>query len=60
MSYCKEVKVISEVTEARMRDLARESIEHLAEVYPAAREIDLLNAYLRVFTRRVSDEMSGE
>ncbi len=55
----KELKTISAAAEARMRDLARESIEHLAKTYPGAREIDLLNAYLRVFTKRLKEADDG-
>jgi hypothetical protein len=52
----KELKVISEQVEAQMRDLARQSIERLAVLYPQAREIDLLNAYLQVFTAGITED----
>ena len=49
----KEPKIISERAEARLEELAEESITHLAMLYPRAREIDLLNAFLKNFTKRV-------
>ncbi len=52
----KEPKTISKAVEARMRDLARESIEKMSKLFPAAREIDLLNAYLIAFTNMAQDE----
>jgi len=48
------IKTISQDEEARMQDLAKDAVEILAGMYPHAREIDLLNVYLRVFTERIT------
>ena len=41
--------------ESQMQNVAEGSVEALAVLYPQAREIDLLNAYLKVFTERASE-----
>ncbi len=38
-----ELKTISDRTESKMQDLARHDIEALTDLYPEARDIDLLN-----------------
>lgn len=51
----KEPKTISALTEARLQDLAEKGIEELADLFPGARDIDLLNAYLKVFTEQLKE-----
>jgi hypothetical protein len=53
MSDHKAPKTISEDTETEMVDDAHSQITWLAETYPDARPIDVLNAYLRAFNERI-------
>ena len=48
-------KTVSAGTESRMQRWATIDVKALVKVFPQAREIDLLNAYLKVFTERVSE-----
>ena len=48
----KEQKVITMNRELRMRREASEAINELEAEFPEAREIDILNAFLRSFTER--------
>lgn len=52
----KEPKTISKVEEDMMQDMAKDSIYKMDKLFPEAREIDLLNAYLKVFTEMTKED----
>ena len=54
------VKMISELTEQAMQEHAESDIEILIQEYPDAREIDLLNAYLKAFTSLGNIDLPGD
>lgn len=56
----KEPKTIEDHEEAEMQAYAKLCIEDMAKDWPHAREIDLLNACLRVFTERLAVEETPE
>lgn len=55
MSEHKAPKTITEEDEACMTDDAHQHIDWMTEEYPEARPIDVVNAYLRAFSERVSE-----
>ena len=55
-----EPKTISESIEQVMKEHAESDIEILADEYPDAREIDVLNAYLRAFKSLTEEAPDGQ
>lgn len=55
MSNSKEPLRLSDPDLIRLNMVAEEVVDELADRYTEAREIDLLNAFLRAFNKRITE-----
>ncbi len=59
-SQAKRIRVQKGLPMAALDTWATADVDAFAAAYPQVREIDLLNAYLKAFTKRVSEEVADE